>query len=136
VTASSCPCSACRREELAWRTGGAKFRAAVVLVVTIALLIVATARTDASTGRCPQYEPMLAAHHMPVARFSKIMWRESRCKPGVTNRRSGAAGLLQLMPQHAGSWRTCPGVDLYSASGNVACAARLYARAGMAPWRL
>jgi soluble lytic murein transglycosylase-like protein len=104
--------------------------------LAVASVLTVADQADAASGRCPQYERLLAAHHLPVQRFSRIMYRESRCKPGVTNRRSGAAGLLQIMPAHAGRWRTCPGQNLYSASGNVACAARLYRKAGMAPWRL
>jgi hypothetical protein len=108
----------------------------MVLAAVLIVLGVAVDRADASTvGRCRQYESALAAHGLPVATFSRIMWRESNCKPWVTNRRSGAAGLLQILPAHAGAWRTCPGRNLYSVNGNLACAARLYHKAGLRPWR-
>jgi len=30
---------------------------------------------------CPQFEKLLKKHKLPVATFSRIMWRESRCQP-------------------------------------------------------
>lgn len=51
------------------------------------------------TGRCTQWEPTLTELAPPqgwdVVRMSKIMWRESRCWPGVRSRTSDS-GLLQV----------------------------------------
>lgn len=52
---------------------------------------VSTANGEAIKGRCPQYEPLLRKYKLPVAKFSAIMWRESRCQPKAIgwNYRSG-----------------------------------------------
>lgn len=41
--------------------------------------------------RCEQYEALLRKYKLPVAQFSAIMWRESRCQPKAIgwNYRSG-----------------------------------------------
>lgn len=57
-------------------------------------------------GRCTQYEPLLAALQPPggwdVVRFSKIMWKESRCKPDARSR-TRDSGLLQINDIHIAS---------------------------------
>jgi hypothetical protein len=54
---------------------------------------------SAEWGRCTQYEPLLEAIQPPdgwdVARFSKIMWRESRCDPTARSVTKDS-GLLQI----------------------------------------
>lgn len=109
---------------------------AVLVVLLVAFTV---ARSDAVTLRsCPQYERLLAAHGLPARTFSRIMYRESRCQPAAVNRRSGARGLLQVMPQHVGHWHTCAmtRAALLTPAGNVACAAALYRAAGLSPWRV
>lgn len=47
------------------------------------------------TKRCPQYEPIMAAHGLyPVQAFSYIAWRESRCRPQAINARWDSSGRL------------------------------------------
>lgn len=35
--------------------------------------------------RCPQYEPLFKLYDLPVAYFTYISWRESRCQHGAVN---------------------------------------------------
>ena len=60
------------------------------LILLIALVLYALAfvwfaptKADATAvvGRCPKYEPLLRKYELPVATFSSIMYRESRCVP-------------------------------------------------------
>lgn len=67
--------------------------------------------------------------------FTTIIRRESNCQPGAINRSSGARGLTQIMPFHAGT--TCPGVSvsgLLDPMTNLRCAARIYAMQGPSAW--
>jgi soluble lytic murein transglycosylase-like protein len=105
---------------------------AITALTAFAVPLASTGQVEAASGSCPQYNSLLAANHMPVATFSRIMFRESRCQPGAVNRRSGARGLLQIMPYV--SRHACPGLNTMTARGNVACAARLYRQAGTRPW--
>ena len=109
--------------------------AAVVMTAILPVLAATATSASAASGSCPQYNSLLAANGLPVATFSRIMYRESRCHPGAYNR-SGATGLLQIMRQWAGSWRLCRGLNLSSAVGNVTCAGRMYRLSGSSPWRL
>lgn len=56
--------------------------------------------------KCPQWEKKLKAHGLPVAKFSYIMWRESRCQEKITSKPNSNGtrdyGLLQINS----SWRT------------------------------
>lgn len=110
-------------------------KAIAVVLVLAAVTAARPPAVHATAGRCPQYETLLAREHLPVATFSRIMYRESRCRPAAVNRSSGARGLLQIMPAHAGRWHTCPGMALGTARGNIACAARLFLHSGTGPWR-
>ena len=57
------------------------------------------------TKRCPQYEPLLAAHGLrPVQAFSYIAWRESRCRPKAINARWNKAGKLIWTLNRNGSY--------------------------------
>lgn len=116
-------------------------RIILALTVVLGTIVVVPGVAEAHTiGRCPQYENLLRANNMPVRYFSRIMYRESRCQPGAVNRRSGARGLLQIMPSHSryGRYHTCRQTlaQLRTANGNIACAATLYRIAGTRPWRL
>jgi soluble lytic murein transglycosylase-like protein len=57
-------------------------------------------------AKCPQWEPMLRKHGLPVKHFSFIMWRESRCNPlAVSSKNNDGStdyGLLQINS----TWRT------------------------------
>lgn len=107
----------------------------VILLISIGL---GTGKVDASYGRCPQYESLLRANGLPRS-FSSIMYRESRCNPAAVNKRSGARGLLQVMPQHVTRWHTCPGITLAALrtpSGNIRCAHFIYVKQGARAWAL
>lgn len=96
------------------------------------------------SGRCTQYEHLLEANGLPVDQFSRIMYRESRCNPGARNSSSGAAGLLQIMPQWVTRWNGCTdtmhelgacSVDaLYDAGWNIHMAKRIYDLQGTRAW--
>ena len=63
-------------------------------------------------------------------RVARIMWRESRCRPGAHNR-SGAHGLMQVMP----GWRRKPACrDLSSGAGNLRCARYILRVQGWGAW--
>lgn len=97
---------------------------------------------SAISGRCTQWEPMLE-YFSPgwnIEQFSKIMYRESRCTPGVTSPTNCCRGLLQIHQLHIPNLGVC-GVysksDLYQADKNVCSAAVVYRRAGgTSPWRM
>lgn len=61
----------------------------------------------------------------------RIMWGESRCRPGAHNR-SGATGLMQIMPSTARS--VCPPGDLYDPQHNLNCAVHVKAAQGWNAW--
>ena len=88
---------------------------------------------DSADGRCVGWEPVLTFYSpgWDVGRMSRIMYRESRCKPGVRNH-SGATGLLQIMPVHC-SWLPSP-CNLTNPYFNIAAAAELWQRQGYGAW--
>lgn len=93
-------------------------------------------------GRCIGAEVLLA-YYSPgwdVVRMSRIMYRESRCQPGVRSG-AGATGLLQMMPLHcrwlpADLGEPCSVERLRDPIYNVRAAAALFDRDGYRPWRL
>lgn len=98
--------------------------------------------TASVAGRCVGWEPLLR-YHSPgwdVARMSRIMYRESRCRPEVRNP-SGATGLLQLMPAHC-RWlddalgEPCTVARLQDPGYLIRAAAALWERDGYRPWAL
>lgn len=101
-------------------------------------------------GRCTQWEPLLAAAGVgwDVARMSRILWRESRCKPDAYNRRTHDRGLGQVhwtsrywsVPMRSGFGplaQEC-GItyldQLFVPEVNIGCMAALYRAFGMKPW--
>ena len=80
---------------------------------------------EAATGPTA-YEKLRAA----------ISWCESRNQPTVVNRRSGAAGLFQFMPQ---TWEAVTGLpapaSAYSVQVQTQAFDELFARQGTRPWR-
>lgn len=90
----------------------------LTLIFATALLIATTTTAQptqaAEQKRCPKYEKLLKQHGLPVATFSYIMWRESRCqtraigwnyKPGKTHR--------DCKPTPATTYRRCRAVSSY-----------------------
>jgi hypothetical protein len=96
--------------------------------------------TNNTSARCPKYEQLLKKYGLPVAVFSPIMYRESRCtpkaigwnykegmsyrdcklSPAVTYRRCSAvksfdSGLLQINS----SWRTLTATACNSKYGDL-----------------
>ena len=100
----------------------------------------------AASGTCPKWEPLFRRYGLPVATFSRIAWRESRCNPksvSATRRSTGRpdVGLLQIQ----GSWRTvtlavCRPkgshiVALTDPVCNVRVARYLYDHGGLGHWK-
>jgi hypothetical protein len=78
-------------------------------------------RPAAEIKRCPQWESQLKAHGLvPVARFSYIMWRESRCLEKIVSKKNSNGskdyGLLQINS----SWKTLTARVCGSKFGNLA----------------
>lgn len=108
------------------------------------LLGIMSTNADAHTvkGRCPQYTRLLQKYHMPQ-QFSRIMWRESHCKPGAYNGKhlDRSYGLLQINTRGYlwnGVRQLC-GVtyraQLFNPETNIRCASKMYKRYGFRPWR-
>jgi hypothetical protein len=88
-------------------------------------------------GRCSEWATLaMGVGFTPNqwARLRTIMWRESRCQPDARNR-SGAAGLLQIMPMWADD---CGGTadDLLDPGFNLACARIILAAQGWDAWAM
>jgi hypothetical protein len=89
------------------------------------------------SARCPQWWAEARAVGWPeaeLAHMDRIMWRESRCQPGARNR-SGAAGLMQVMPM----WAPRCGVgvrQLLEPRPNLACALLILNVQGWQAWSL
>lgn len=65
-----------------------------------------------------------------------VVYRESRGNPQARNPSSGAAGLLQFMPQwYTGQW-SFPAFDPYNPKVNLKMGLRLYKQQGWTPWSL
>jgi hypothetical protein len=87
------------------------------------------------SGRCARwYDFAIASGFDPAVwpRIDRIMWRESRCQPRVRNR-SGASGLMQIMPMWADD---CGGTRamLLDPGFNLDCAAYILDVQGWAAW--
>lgn len=48
-----------------------------IFIMTLALLT--PSQASATSGTCPQWEPLFRKYGLPVKIFSRISWRESRC---------------------------------------------------------
>jgi hypothetical protein len=115
------------------------FRAAVVavvLAVTVAVLATCDQPASAATGPCGQWRSTAIAVGFTSSQWptvARIMWRESRCRPGARNR-SGASGLMQIMPMWA---RHChiPRAALFNGATNLRCARHVLRVQGWAAWR-
>lgn len=92
-------------------------------ILIIALVLYALALTFSASsskaeaipvGRCPKYEPLLKKYNLPVAQFSAIMYRESRCQPKAIgwNYKSGMSHRdCKLSP--AVTYRRCKAVKSF-----------------------
>lgn len=96
--------------------------------------------SDSENGRCVGAEGLLAAHSpgWSVVRMSRIMYRESRCQPGVRSG-AGATGLLQVMvsncPYLAGKMgEPCNSTKLRNPDFNIRAARELFQYDGYGPW--
>ena len=88
-----------------------------------------------SNGRCVGYEGLLAQYSpgWDVGRMSGIMYRESRCNPGVSN--SCCHGLLQMHEMHVGWLDAVDSTsDYYDPAKNIAAAAQLWRSSGYGAW--
>jgi soluble lytic murein transglycosylase-like protein len=93
------------------------------------------AEVEQLTG-CARYDRWIDQAGLP-AHFHAVMRRESTCVPTAHNR-SGASGLLQLMPGWIGSCVAALGAawaGLFDALSNILCAAKVvYPRQGGGAW--
>jgi hypothetical protein len=76
---------------------------AIALLFTIAT----PAQATATEGSCPQWHALMRRHHLPVAIFTKLAWRESRCDArsiSAVRKSTGRpdVGIWQIQ----GSWST------------------------------
>lgn len=89
----------------------------IICAATILSLITpvygVAAKTE-ETKRCPKIEPALRRAGMPVATFSYIAWRESKCQPKVIgwNYRAGKSH-LDCRRAPAEQYRKCPAISSY-----------------------
>jgi hypothetical protein len=68
----------------------------------------------ATIGRCPKYETLLKKYQLPVAEFSRIMYRESRCTPkaiGWNYHKGKTHNDCKLSP--AATYRRCKAVKSF-----------------------
>lgn len=112
------------------------------IIVVASLLLLAPIKVPAEAhARCPRYESLLKANGLPVATFSRIMYRESGCQRQARHvNRNGTIdrGVLQINSIHLKRGGVAYGyapAQLYEPAVNVKIAARLYRRSGMRPWR-
>ena len=98
-------------------------------------------------GTCPQYEPMFKKFGLPVAEFSRISFRESRCNPRSVSpiRKSTGkpdVGLVQISASWATVTRTICHVSysqvvpaLTKVNCNLAVASYLFKNGGLNHWK-
>ena len=113
----------------------------LTILLAVGLLSIGPMATFES---CPQWEPMLRKHGLPVKDFSYIMWRESRCTPTAVGHNKTARDDIGLLQINA-SWSTVtrqqcrtkkrPEIALLSPTCNLTVAAHLYSTAGLRPWK-
>lgn len=115
---------------------------AAVAAVTLTATAVPAAPAAAAPAPCARYAPLFRAHGLPVATFTRIAWRESRCQAGsfIVDSDDAGGGLLgiNLKGRLAGTWRSWCGATLANitnAEVNVRCAAVAYRKLGLRPWR-
>ncbi len=89
-----------------------------MIVAVLAAMIMTTGygsgTARAATNSCPQWHVKLKQYGLPVAEFSRIMYRESRCQPKVIgwNYRAGTSHKdCKLSP--ASTYKRCKAVRSY-----------------------
>ena len=100
-----------------------------------------TAKVDDAESqgrRCPHLAPLMEVTGLPVV-FDALAWRESKCRPEVVNRSTGATGIWQIMPQWLG-WGLC-GAQIACSTGalldpvtNARAARFVYDHQGITAW--
>ena len=91
-------------------------------------------------GPCSEWAPLLAEYPgWDVAQMQRIMWRESRCTPGVTSPTGCCRGLLQvhsLWVKQVGHCGVTSAGDLYDPVKNICAASYIFQTQGMGAWAL
>lgn len=93
------------------------------------------------TGDCSQWAYTALTSGFSVEQWNSIvnwvMHGESTCDPNAHNR-SGATGLMQVMPGHTGDGSLCGGTPamLYDPSFNLQCAYLVWATEGWSAWQV
>jgi hypothetical protein len=115
-------------------------------LIAIALVTPTPANAE-QTKSCPQYEEALRRHHLPVATFSYLMWRESKCNPlAVSSQNTDGSydyGGLQINS----TWKTVTArichrpfrqtkKSLLKLGCNLKVAKYLYEQDGIGHWRV
>ena len=113
----------------------------------IAIALVVPAPAHAATKSCPQYEPALRRHHLPVKTFSYLMWRESKCNPRAVSSQNGDGSYDYGALQVNSTWRTVTArvchrpfrqvkKSLLKLDCNLKVAKYLYDNGGLGHWRV
>jgi len=93
-------------------------------------------RAELTAGRsCAQWFDLAVEQGWPLEQWptmARVMWGESRCDPDAYNR-SGATGLMQVMPMWADDCGGAP-ADLYDPAFNLACALHVHEAQGWTAW--
>lgn len=123
-----------------------KLISASLIAITLVIPAPANAKTE-PTKSCPQYEPALRRHGLPVKQFTYIMWRESRCNPlAVSSQNSNGTydyGGLQVNSD----WKTVTArvcsrpyrqtkKSLLNLDCNLKVSRYLYENGGLGHWRV
>lgn len=96
----------------------------------------ATASYGSSVGRWVRLSRQSGWSRATIQQLTYVIYRESRGMPNAVNSSSGAAGLLQFMPQwYTGEWDMKP-FDPFDPKKNLQMGWWLYKRQGWTPWAL
>jgi hypothetical protein len=102
---------------------------------------------SAIVGSCPKYEAAFKKFGLPVKKFSKISYRESRCNPKSISEVRKSTGRPDVgLVQISGSWATVTRnvchvtyqqviKALTKVNCNLAVAAYLYKNGGLGHWK-
>lgn len=123
-----------------------KLISASLIAITLVIPAPAHAETEPIKS-CPQYEPALRKHGLPVKPFSYLFWRESRCNPlAVSSQNSDGSydyGGLQVNS----TWKTVTArvcsrpfrqtkKSLLNLDCNLKVSKYLYENGGLGHWRV
>jgi len=101
-----------------------------------------TAPTPAPSLPCGQHHATMSAYGLPLPFFAPVAYRESHCDPSAYNGRGNddSYGIFQIntkgslwgeIMRRCGVWLKA---QLFDATTNIACAAKLYQAYGTRPW--